>query len=132
MGRSLGSFLTLCRCERLEKWSYAFQHCIQRAAAVLGNDARRRSARGAERRIVKKTRHRGRQTRSAHDFLGRAAIGQGLCHRRTIRHVRAVQDGAAEASRLERVVPPFGHERPANKSDVGQAVKQTELAQRVG
>ena len=49
-----------------------------------------------------------------------------------VAHVRAVQDGAAEQRRLERVVPADVDQAAADEADRGDAVPEPHLAQRVG
>ena len=46
--------------------------------------------------------------------------------------VRTVDDGGAEADRLDRVLAAMRHQRAADEGDRGDAVEQPELAERVG
>ena len=60
------------------------------------------------------------------------AAGQRLGHGGAIAHVGAVQDGAIQQRRLDRVMAALLRQRAADEGDAGQAIEQAELAQRIG
>ena len=60
------------------------------------------------------------------------AIASSRRHAGAVAHIRPVQHGAVEPRRLERIVAAFGRQRAADKDNVGETVKEAELAHRVG
>ena len=64
-----------------------------------------------------------------HDRLGGGKGGVDVAE---IAHMRPVQHRHVQLRRLDRVLPPVRHHRPAQKGNVGKPVPQSHLADRIG
>ena len=116
------------RRERVEPRGEPLQDRIENAETSRRHAGSGGSALGSQPLIGEQRRYRLRERGSAAHGFGGARGCQRSRHCGAIAHIRAVQHGAAEPGRLERVVPAFGGQRAADEGDPGEAVEQPELA----
>ena len=123
-----GGASSLDRRELVEPGREPLQDRIENTETGRRNAGSGGSALGSQPLIVEQRRYRLRERRSAAHGFGGARRCQRSRHRGAIAHIRAMQHGAAESGRLERVVPALGDQRAADEGDPGEAVEQPELA----